>query len=225
MSPRPEWTFHRFRVDLINQTLFRMYGDRMSDFDVLDIACHCGVFSLDMAARGVRSARGIDIRPENIEQARFLKKLYGVDNAEFEMGDAEHLPDEDFDIIFNLGLLYHVTFPIELLQHCYDHCRVACVVDTNVYNMPLAGFYLVAGKDTSISIEGKSHAEFLPTYRALVLAMKSVGFKHVYELLDNKQAERDIASFSTYNRRVLIGFKELPENIEEMAAREIVTDY
>ena len=80
---RPEWTFHRFRVDLINQTLFRMFGDRMSDFDVLDIACHCGVFSLDMAARGVRSARGIDIRPENIAQANFLKDLYNVENCAF----------------------------------------------------------------------------------------------------------------------------------------------
>ena len=105
---------------------------------------------------------------------------------------------------------------MQLLQHCYDHCRVACVVDTNVYNMPLAGFYLVTGKDISISCEGKSHAEFLPTYRGLVLAMKTVGFEHVYELIGSNQVEQDIQSFSTFNRRVLVGFKQLPENIEQL---------
>lgn len=211
----PEWRFHRFRVDLINQTLLRLFGDRFSEFDILDVACHCGPFSLDLAARGARHVHGIDLREENIAQARFLKRLYDVENCEFEMGDAENLPDRDYDIILNLGLLYHVTFPLQVLQHCYDHCRVACVVDTNVYNSPFPGFYMVTGKDISSSCEGKSHAEFLPTNRALALAMKTVGFEHVYELIGSNQVEEGIASFNTYNRRVLIGFKQPPENLEQ----------
>ena len=212
---RPEWRFHRYRVDLINKSLVRMFGERFSDFDILDIACHCGLFSLDLATRGARRVDGIDLRRENIQQARFLQELYGVENCNFQVGDAEHLPDRDYDVILNLGLLYHVTFPMQLLQHCYDHCRVCCVVDTNVYNSPFAGYYLVTGKDISSSCEGKSPAEFLPTYRGLVLAMKAVGFEHVYELLGSDQAEQDIASFSTFNRRVLIGFKQLPEHFEQ----------
>lgn len=212
---RPEWRFHRYRVDLINQTLLRMFGARFSDFDILDIACHCGLFSLDLANRGARRVHGIDLRQENIEQARFLQRLYGVDNCEFRVGDAEQLPREDYDIILNLGLLYHVTFPMQLLQHCHDHCRVCCVIDTNVYNSPFAGYYLVAGKDITSSCEGKSHAEMLPTYRGLVLAMKAVGFEHIYELLGSNQAERDIQSFSTFNRRVLIGFKQPPDDLEQ----------
>lgn len=210
---RPEWRFHRYRVDLINKTLVRMFGERFSEFDILDIACHCGLFSLDLATRGARQVQGIDLREENIQQARFLQQLYGVENCDFQVGDAEKLPDRNYDIILNLGLLYHVTFPMQLLQHCYDHCRVCCVVDTNVYNSPFAGFYLVTGKDISSSCEGKSHAEFLPTYRGLALAMRAVGFEHIYELLGSAQAEQDIASFSTFNRRVLIGFKQPPENL------------
>ena len=213
---RPEWRFHRFRVDLIAETLARLLGDRMLEVELLDIACHCGVFSLELAARGARAVRGVDLRPENIAQARFLQRLYGIDNCTFEVGDAEYLPKREYDVILNLGLLYHVTFPMQLLQHCYDHCRICCVVDTNVYNSPFAGFYLVSGKDISISCEGKSHAEMLPTYRGLVLAMKTVGFEHVYELVASDQANQDIVSFETFNRRVLIGFKQLPENLEQI---------
>lgn len=218
---RVEWRFHRFRVDLICRTLFRMFGDRMSGYDVLDIACHCGPFSLDLAARGARRVSGIDVRPRNIEQARFLQQLYGIDNCDFEVGDAESLPDREYDIILNLGLLYHVTFPMQLLQHCYDHCRVCCVVDTNVYNSPFAGFYLATGKDISISCEGKSHAELLPTYRGLVLAMKTVGFEHIYELRGSNQVDEEIGSFCTFNRRVLIAFKEPPDNPERLFVRTV----
>ena len=46
--------------------------------------------------------------------------------------------------------------------------------------------------------------------------MKTVGFEHIYELLDSNQVEQDIQSFSTFNRRVLVGFKQLPENIEQL---------
>lgn len=214
----PEWRFHRYRVDLINQMLQRVYKERFHELDVLDVACHCGPFSLDMAARGARQVHGIDLREENIAQANFLKQLYGVENCHFEVGDAEHLPEREYDIILNLGLLYHVTFPLQLLQQCYDRCRVACVVDTNVYNSPFPGFYMVAGKDISYSCEGKSHAEFLPTNRALALAMKTVGFEHVYELIGSNQVEDNIAAFATYNRRVLVGFKDLPEDLEQRFA-------
>src|SRR5262249_8908850 len=76
-----EWLFHHHRTATLVEFAQRLYGDARKTATVLDVASHCGVFSLEFAARGFGSVRGVDLRRENIEQANFLKQHFGVANA------------------------------------------------------------------------------------------------------------------------------------------------
>ena len=67
--------FHRFRTKLVSETIIDLLGDEVGQSTVLDLACHCGVFTLDVAHRGAGLVQGIEFRQKNLDQAKFLKKL------------------------------------------------------------------------------------------------------------------------------------------------------
>jgi 2-polyprenyl-3-methyl-5-hydroxy-6-metoxy-1,4-benzoquinol methylase len=172
-----------FRRDLINGTLADLLGDELSATTVLDLGCNCGYFSLDIATRGAAHVDGIDLRSENIAQARFLADHYGVDNVSFAVLDAADLGDDrQWDVVLNLGLLYHVTQPYELLRQTYDLCRRAAIVDTVVHREPMSGFVMVAERDVSVHAEGREPMELHPTYRAVIDILRYTGFREVLEL-------------------------------------------
>ncbi len=83
-----------FRRELINGTLEKLLGPSLGETSVLDLGCNAGFFSLDMAHRGAHQVTGIDLRPENIEQARFLADYYGIDNASFPVLDVDEVPTD-----------------------------------------------------------------------------------------------------------------------------------
>ena len=78
----------QFRTELIGGTLERLLGDELARMSVLDIGCNSGWFSFDLAERGARSVEGVDLRPNNVEQARFLSEYFGLDDrTEFDVAD------------------------------------------------------------------------------------------------------------------------------------------
>src|SRR5262249_7957192 len=88
-----------FRRDLINGTVAAYLGAALGDVTVLDIGCSNGFFSLDLADRGAKHVDGVDLRPENIAQARFLAEYYGVQNVSFSVADADALTaDRQWDV-------------------------------------------------------------------------------------------------------------------------------
>ena len=113
---------------------------------MLDIGCSCGFFTLDIADRGAEWAHGVDLRPHNIRQAQFLAECYGIDNVHFDVSDIDGFePDEQRDVVMNLGLLYHVTDPLRLMRRTYQLCRAVAVVDTICRRDPVSAFFLRSG--------------------------------------------------------------------------------
>jgi 2-polyprenyl-3-methyl-5-hydroxy-6-metoxy-1,4-benzoquinol methylase len=185
-----EWGFHRYRASMLLGLAAEIAGEQRSRLSVLDVACHCGVFSLEFAERGFGSVRGLDIRPENIRQAQFLAETFHISNVGFELANARDLRSAaPADILFCGGLLYHVTFPMELFENIYGRTREFAIVDTLMQKHPFSGFHLVCSKDTGKSFEGETHYELMPTYRAVIDALHAVGFEEVYEVLGDKAAE------------------------------------
>nr|MBA3326931.1 methyltransferase domain-containing protein [Solirubrobacterales bacterium] len=68
-----------------------------------------GGFGLVLAARGAQ-VLGVDLSPVAVEQAREAAARKGVQNATFEVMDAEcfDLPDDSMDLIFGSGVLHHL---------------------------------------------------------------------------------------------------------------------
>jgi SAM-dependent methyltransferase len=178
----------QFRTELIGGTLGRLLGDDLGEMSVLDIGCNSGWFSFDLADRGARMVDGVDLRSQNIEQARFLRDYFGIGNTHFEVADAMAFDEaRRWDVVLNLGVLYHVTDPLRLLQRTYELCERFAIVDTICHEEPFSGFVLFDTKDASHPHEGRETWEFHPTYRGAIDGLRYAGFREVIEIVANNE--------------------------------------
>jgi ubiquinone/menaquinone biosynthesis C-methylase UbiE len=82
---------------------------------ILDCGCGPGSITLDLAQLVTPGkAMGIDIESAQIERARTLQRARKVGNAEFQIGDLNHLPFEDrtFDAVFAHGVVEYFRDPV-----------------------------------------------------------------------------------------------------------------
>ncbi len=194
------------RSHLISRTIETLLGKNAHQARILDMGCHSGFFSLDMASRGVQHITGVELREENIRQARFLQSHYALDNIEFIQSDImEWQPDMPYSVVMNLGLLYHVIDPISLVRKTYDWCTDFAVIDTVCHKEPVSAYIAAFNKDTSRSGEGRYTAELHPTYRALIDTMHDAGFTDLIEVIGH--SGRVAGVYEKRIRRCIIGFK------------------
>lgn len=195
-----------FRRELITGTAAELLGDELGASSVLDLGCSAGFFSLDIATRGAAHVDGVDIRAASIARARFVAEHYGVENVTFQVSDAdEFVTEHTWDVVLNLGLLYHVVNPLQLLRQTYELCRKFAVIDTICHPEPIAAFILFGDKNTEISTEGRDEWELHPTYRGAIEAIRYAGFSEVIELVGTSEPPHPF--YATGNRRCFVAFK------------------
>ena len=174
----------RFRSELIGGTIEQLFGAELPGLRVLDIGCNSGWFSFDIAGRGAGSVDGVDLRSHNVEQARFLADYFGFGNTSFAVADATEFDDSrQWDLVLNLGVLYHVTEPLRFVQRTYELCTRFAVLDTICHEEPFSGFVLFDAKDPSHPHEGRESWEFHPTYRGAIDALRYAGFREIVEIV------------------------------------------
>lgn len=198
--------FHRYRSTLISETILQLLGSNAAQADIVDLACHCGLFSFDLAARGVRAVHGIEYREKNLAQAEFLKEYYRFSNVSFTQGDVYEIQSCPADVVMCLGLLYHVVRPVEVLELCYRSASRFAVIETICHKEPISAYKVIGDRNVAVAIEGTRAIELQPTYRGLIDTMRQVGFKAIIEVVG--QCNTPIELFSDGYRRCLIGFKE-----------------
>jgi tRNA (mo5U34)-methyltransferase len=80
----------------------------------LDIGCNAGFYTFEMARRGA-SVVGIDVDPHYLQQAQWAAEQYGLqDQVEFrrmQVYDLAHT-GERFDLVWFMGVLYHLRYPM-----------------------------------------------------------------------------------------------------------------
>lgn len=89
---------------------------------VLDIGCNGGFFSLEMKRRGADRVLGIDFDDGYLAQAHFAAEVEGLD-VEFRrlsVYDVARL-GERFDIVFFIGVFYHLRHPLLALDLIHEH--------------------------------------------------------------------------------------------------------
>ena len=89
---------------------------------VLDIGCNGGFYALEMKRRGADRVLGLDFDPDYLAQARFAAEVEGLDVEFREMSvyDIGGL-GERFDIVFFIGVLYHLRHPLLALDLIWEH--------------------------------------------------------------------------------------------------------
>jgi tRNA (mo5U34)-methyltransferase len=89
---------------------------------VLDLGCNAGFYALEMKRRGADVVVAVDFDAHYLDQARFAAEVCGLD-IEFEMlsvYDVARL-GRRFDIVFFVGVFYHLRHPLLALDLIHEH--------------------------------------------------------------------------------------------------------
>ncbi|MBN8900822.1 MAG: methyltransferase, TIGR04290 family [Rhodospirillales bacterium 69-11] len=89
---------------------------------VLDIGCNGGFFSMEMKRRGADRVLGVDFDEDYLAQARFAAEVEGLD-IEFRRLSVYDVASlgERFDIVFFIGVFYHLRHPLLALDLVHEH--------------------------------------------------------------------------------------------------------
>ena len=89
---------------------------------VLDIGCNGGFYAMEMKRRGADRVVGIDFDADYLAQARFAADIAQLDIEfrELSVYDVGAL-GERFDIVFFIGVLYHLRHPLLALDLIHEH--------------------------------------------------------------------------------------------------------
>lgn len=209
---------HETRAAAIFPHLDRLYGHRWPETDVLDIACHEGWFTLQTAMRGARSVRGVDVRPDHIAQAEWVREVAGLTNVSFVVSDLYDLDPAmlgTFPLVFFIGVFYHLEDPMRALRVARSLTREVCVLEGQVARpqVLIAGQGPVGrehiGPGVAVFTGEPTHAHrpsgivMVPTLDALGLMLMHAGFREAHLVLPALDAYE---AMRTMDRAILFAY-------------------
>jgi len=189
---------------------------------VLDIACNEGYFLFEMLKRGARYGIGIEGRPENLAKAEFVRERLGLTNCEFRQADVltAGYEAEPQDVVFLLGIVYHVENPIGLIRKAAAATRQFLFVETQLcrppgtipygwgvpgqYHQAESCFALIAEPgDNPLSAMGG--LSLIPNLAAVTTVMRHCGFRSIVQLHPGATVREP--QYDAVDRVVLVGCK------------------
>ena len=202
------------RIAAINGVIDRLVGADKANMSVVDFACNWGGMAIDMGLRGFRAVSAFDFKPDNVERASKLGRYMKAHNVNFSVENVYNLPRRygSFDVVLNLGLMYHVTDPVELVKITYGLTRHVAVFDTLAHKEPFSGYVqaYISDKQIKRSGMGAHQIELHPTYRGMIDLIQFAGFKDLTEVvpvLGEDFPERDLDPYFQGYRRTIVAFK------------------
>ena len=185
---------HNTRLAMINKVL-DAYLDQTSAGTLccLDIGCHEGFYSVELAKRGFKHVLGVDARERSLQKARFVSRVLGLTNTEFQQMNAEDVSPAlvgHAQITLFLGLLYHLENPMLCLRRMASVTDGICILETQVIdevdavtergtvrNREAYKGVLALLEDSVENMEaGTTSLVMCPSRRAVVTMLKHAGF-------------------------------------------------
>jgi len=172
--------YHHFFPGVLARAGGSLKGKR-----VLEIGCNAGFWSIQARLAGAEYVLGVDVSEKNVEQACFIRDVIGLTALDYRVSNAYDVSPETtgtFDVVFFLGLLYHIDKPVEALERLYAVTGDFAVIDTTVArsdvspNVPVLKLEEDRVHDQNFS----NRVALVPTKSAVPLLLKHVGFREVY---------------------------------------------
>jgi tRNA (cmo5U34)-methyltransferase len=118
----------------------------LCDKVIADVGCANGYFMYRMLSHNPKLVLGIDPNIKSFLEFQFFQKFTNFSNLKFEILQIEHLDllPNFFDVIFCLGVLYHVSDPIAMLKKLFISMKTGSelIVDCQgIASSELATFY------------------------------------------------------------------------------------
>lgn len=179
----PERPLQRFRHFM--PYVVEALGGSLQGKRILDIACNSGFWSLQCALLGAEVV-GFDARPELIDEANLLKSIVGLDRVEFRVLDFWQMTPEalggTFDLVLNLGFLYHVPRPLEALERTRAMTRRHILLDTALHPSDEYALYLQWETPTDIRMAAEEGMVAFPTKPAVEMMLRHLRFRRWLEV-------------------------------------------
>jgi tRNA (mo5U34)-methyltransferase len=185
---------HSTRWQMLEAVVKREFGPKLATASVIDIACHQGFFSAQMAQLGCGPINAVDARPEHVADTKMIASVLGLSNVSAKVGDVFDLGTsyQPHDLVLMFGLLYHLENPIGALRVARKLTKKLCVIETQVvphmsgmvdwgsyrFVRPLQGvFGIIDEMDETHAPEASVTGICLaPSVEGLLWILQSVGF-------------------------------------------------
>jgi tRNA (mo5U34)-methyltransferase len=164
--------------------LLGVTGGNLAGKRVLDLGCNAGYWALEAIKLGADFVLGIDGREMHIEQAELVFEVNDIDPSRYEFATGnvfgfpygEHGP---FDVVLCLGLLYHVSKPLELFEAIEPSNTDLLVVETNLARRP-GSYFQLRREPLDHPLNAIDHETvFLPTRGAVQDLARQFGYEVV----------------------------------------------
>ncbi len=125
------------RVDEGNEQLQARLTDHippdLTGLTVLDLGCADGLYTFWAARRGAEGVVSVERNRYNFERAAWLQRVLMLDNVELRWGSVEsHCAGESFDLVFCVGLVYHLVDPLGVLHQIRTRCKRTLIFSSAV---------------------------------------------------------------------------------------------
>jgi tRNA (mo5U34)-methyltransferase len=210
---------HATRLAMLQTALRKEFGESIAQSTAIDIACHQGYFSTQLAQMGARDVLAVDARAEHVADANLIREALHLGNLRVQQADVHALTPESlgrFDIVLMLGLIYHLENPVGALRVAHALTRRICLVETQIvpgmtgmvdygsyrFVRPLKGsFGIIDETEETHGPEASTTGICLvPSLEALMWIMRKIGFRRV-ELLE---PPADAYEQLRYGKRVMV---------------------
>jgi 2-polyprenyl-3-methyl-5-hydroxy-6-metoxy-1,4-benzoquinol methylase len=159
--------------------LVRVAGGSLRGKRVLDLGCNAGYWSLAAIEADADLVFGIDGRQMHVDQANLVFEAKGIDPARyrFECGNIfEYDFSRDFDVVLCLGLMYHISKPVELFEVISRVNASLVLIDTIVNLIPVSAFRVVRER-VDVPLNAVDYETVLiPSRQAVLDIAKQFGF-------------------------------------------------
>jgi tRNA (mo5U34)-methyltransferase len=173
---------HEQRRRYFLEPLVRLCGGSLKGKRVLDLGCNAGYWSLHAAQAGADFVLGIDGRQMHVDQANLVFEVKEIDRDRYhfmagDVYDVDLRVNGPFDVVLFLGLMYHVSKPVALVEKISEVNHDFLVIDTYLSIAP--GSYLRVRSDNPEDLLHASGGELVmsPTKRAVVDIARYFGYE------------------------------------------------
>ena len=190
---------HQTRLQMVMEGVSDYFGEKLSQVSCLDIGCHEGYFSFEMAKK-VNNVIGVDIRSDSLEKAELIRRFKKINNVVFQHGDCyrlEKFAESKFDLTLFLGVLYHLENPIGALKNLASITKKLCIIETQIIDdidsqiewgskkwlRKCEGLFAVIDEQSEFDADNAESGSFAislcPSIGAIYSILKAVGFKKI----------------------------------------------
>jgi SAM-dependent methyltransferase len=172
---------HEQRARYFLDPLVSLLGGSLAGKRVLDLGCNAGFWAMRVVQAGCRRVVGVDARQMHIDQANFIFEVNKISSERYkfvhaDIFDLDYARLGPFDVVLCLGLLYHISKPVELFDRINATGADIVVVDTALSLAP--GTYLeIRYESPEIPPNAFGNPMVMyPTAQAVIELLRQIGY-------------------------------------------------